>query len=120
MVFDIVGPDVYDNAPLHVLARVDADGQARVRGVARAPNEGALYRAVSGTAQCADQNGDRVAGLTGLILEFVEVGVLQPTRLVAFLDLDGRDIDAPGAYEVRLSWPGTDSEGVILRVFRFF
>lgn len=99
------------------LLMIDGSGHVSGYGAARIPGEG-LYRADGGTAQCADLDGDGVAGITGLVLEFVEVGTRRPTRMTVVFDLQGQEADARGVYPIRIDWPGATLGEHELRVLR--
>jgi len=91
------------------------DGNVDAAGIARHLGDG-IYRAVGGSAQCADLDGDGIHGLVALTADFEEVGNPdRPARAEAELVLED-EIDQPGVYPVRVLWDGVPAGEAVLRV----
>jgi len=91
------------------------DGSADAAGIARVPSHG-TYRAVGGSAQCADLDDDGINGIVALTVDFDAVGGGdRPMRGQAEFEPED-EIDQPGVYPVRVLWDGVPAGDGMLRV----
>jgi hypothetical protein len=97
------------------LITIDPDGQMDAAGIARGASD-ETYRAVGGSAQCADLDNDGINGLVGLTVDFDLIGGGdREVRAEVEFVLDD-EIDEPGIYPVRLLWNGDPAGETVLRV----
>jgi len=89
------------------------DGNADAAGIARLPNDG-TYRAVGGSAQCADLDHDGFYGVVGLSIAFESVGDGDRAGSAQAEIVPDDEIDEPGVYPVRVRWnEGPAGDGVL-------
>ena len=94
---------------------IDPDGHIDAAGIARGPSD-ETYRAVGGSAQCADLDGDGINGLVALPPDFDLIGGGdRDVRAEAEFVLED-EIDEPGLYPARTLWNGEPAGEVVLRV----
>jgi len=84
-------------------------------GIVRLPGEG-TYRAVGGSAQCADLDHDGFYGLVGLSIAFAPVGDGDRAGNAQGEIVPDDEIDAPGLYPVRVLWNGEPAGEAVLQV----
>jgi hypothetical protein len=99
----------------------DFQGNLEPQGQAWIRDEGSFI-AVDSWADCEDLDGDGIAGLTALHVEFQPVGSDEtPTSEGIFVFMGSNDVvvevDGPGDYLVGVLWNGERIEDGVLRVF---
>ena len=98
-----------------IVVVVYPDGSVDAAGVARLPGEG-TYRAVGGSAECADLDGDGISGLVALTTDVDQVGGGDRTVRAETEFVIDDEIDEPGIYPVRLLWNGEPAGHGVLRM----
>jgi hypothetical protein len=98
-----------------IVVVVYPDGSVDAAGVARLPGEG-TYRAVGGSAECADLDGDGINGLVALTADFDRLAGGDRTLRAEAEFVVEDEIDEPGIYPIRLLWNGEPAGEAMLRV----
>jgi len=91
------------------------DGGVDTAGIARLRGEGP-YRAVGGSAQCADLDHDGFYGLVGLSIAFETVADGDRAGSARAEIVPDDEIDQPGVYPVRVRWNDEPAGEIVVRV----